>query len=294
VVYTAVATDPEGTDVTYTLGGADADAFTIDPVTGELTIVDSPDFEGQNEFVVEITATDEEGSATTQTVTISITDINEAPTFTSDATGDVDENVAAGSVVTTATVTDPEGDDVTFSLTGPDADAFEIDPDTGEVTIVGSPDFETQDEYNFTIVATDSDGNETEQDFTLSVNDLDETPEVSLDQDDDGNVATPFTIDADGDDFLFIEDADVANNVVVSNFGAGDQISLEGVSNYNFTNIGNGDLRIDFNNNGTASQIVLEGALDANPNAFITDAASAEAAAGFDFIVDAPVDQNFA
>jgi len=99
-----------------------------------------------------------------------------APEITSGATAEtIDENSGAGQVVYTATATDDSEGAVTFSLSGADADLFSIDPDTGEVTLTADPDYETKSSYSFTVVATDAAGNESTQDVTLDIADLDDT-----------------------------------------------------------------------------------------------------------------------
>ncbi len=97
------------------------------------------------------------------------------PTFTNTSTNPaVNENVGAGHVVYTATATDPSG--VSFSLKAGsgDAAAFSIDAGTGAVTLIGNPDFETRSSYTFTVLATDSSGNQSSQVVTLAVNNVDE------------------------------------------------------------------------------------------------------------------------
>ena len=51
-----------------------------------------------------------------------------------------------------------------------------IDSTTGEVTLAANPDYETESEYSFSVVATDAAGNVSDtQEVTVSVNNLDET-----------------------------------------------------------------------------------------------------------------------
>lgn len=98
-----------------------------------------------------------------------------APLFTSGATAAVDENISASSVYT-ATTTDLAP--VTYSLkpaTG-DVASFSINASSGSVSILASPDYETQASYAFTVVATDAAGNSSEQPVTLAINDLVEYP----------------------------------------------------------------------------------------------------------------------
>jgi hypothetical protein len=82
----------------------------------------------------------------------------------------IDENSGGYQVVYTVTATDDNA--ITYSLSGTDSNSFSIDSTTGEVTLDGNPDYETQNSYSFNVVATDEAGNESEQAVTLSVNDL--------------------------------------------------------------------------------------------------------------------------
>jgi hypothetical protein len=57
--------------------------------------------------------------------------------------------------------------------------AFSIDSETGEVTLLANPDFESASEYSFSVMAIDAAGNTSElQDVTLSINNLDESAPV--------------------------------------------------------------------------------------------------------------------
>ena len=76
--------------VTYSFGGgADDGDFNLDSSTGALSFKSAPDFEnptdsdGQNDYVVQVTADDGETSnnTTTQTITVTVTDVNDAPTI---------------------------------------------------------------------------------------------------------------------------------------------------------------------------------------------------------------------
>ena len=176
VVYAAMADDQDndGTGLSFSLSGADADLFAIDADTGEVTFVASPDFEApgsaadSNAYSITVTVSDGTNQ-TSQDVVIHVTDVedtgsdNEPPEFTSAVSVEVAENTATTDVVYTAIATDPDGDDaaLTYAVSGVDADKFAIDADTGEVTFVASPDHETpRDEggdnnYNLTITASD-------------------------------------------------------------------------------------------------------------------------------------------
>ncbi len=169
-VYTATAADPAGGAVTYALTGTDASAFTIDASTGVVTINASPDFETKPSYSFSVKASDASGTFTTQAVTLGVNDL--APVIGSGTTANVNEAVAANTIVYTAAATDPAGGAVSYALTGADASAFTINASTGIVTINASPDFETKNSYSFSVKASDASGAFTTQAVTLSVNDL--------------------------------------------------------------------------------------------------------------------------
>ena len=64
----------------YSLGGADAEAFSIDGSTGEVKLIGNPNFRVKSSYTFEVTATDAAGNATTQAVTLAIGNVNDAPT----------------------------------------------------------------------------------------------------------------------------------------------------------------------------------------------------------------------
>ena len=102
------------------------------------------------------------------------------PKIISSATANaIDENSSEGQVVYKASATDTGT--VTWSLQpGDDAAAFDINPISGDVTLIENPDFEAQRSYTFTVVATDDSNNSSQQTVSLAINDVDETaPTVS-------------------------------------------------------------------------------------------------------------------
>ncbi|HEX6640208.1 MAG TPA: Ig-like domain-containing protein, partial [Thermoanaerobaculia bacterium] len=109
-VVTLTATDPENDPITFSIaGGADQARFTI--VAGDqLRFVSAPDFEvptsfgGGNVYVVTVTADDGQGGTTDQTITVTVTNLDEAPFFTSGSSFNVAENTTA---VTTVVAEDP-------------------------------------------------------------------------------------------------------------------------------------------------------------------------------------------
>ena len=98
---------------------------------------------------------------------------------------DVDEDVAKGTVVVTPTATDADGDALTFTLGGTDADNYAIDRASGVVRTKEMLDHETGggDSHTITITATDSSGavtNTATLTVTLTVDDVDEAPAITI------------------------------------------------------------------------------------------------------------------
>ncbi|UTG92986.1 Calx-beta domain-containing protein [Geobacter sulfurreducens] len=180
VVYRAEATsDLENNPLSYSLGGTDADLFTIDVATGEVTLKNPADYESKSSYSIDITATDTYGLTSTTSVTIGIDNLDEvAPSITSGPTAaTIAENSGPGQVVYTAAADDSAdiSGGVTFSLKADgDAALFTIDAATGEVTLTGNPDYEAKPAYSFTVVAADAAGHSTEQTVTLAIDNLDE------------------------------------------------------------------------------------------------------------------------
>ena len=76
-------TDNAGTEtpeiLTYTLGGADADSFSINRETAQLSTKVALDKETKDTYTVTVTATDPSGLTATITVTITVGGVDEAP-----------------------------------------------------------------------------------------------------------------------------------------------------------------------------------------------------------------------
>ncbi|MFM9912173.1 MAG: cadherin domain-containing protein [Methylophilaceae bacterium] len=178
-VYTATSTDPDAVDtVAWSLSGTDAAAFTIN-ASGQLKFVSSPDFETKNSYSVNVIATDAGSLTASKALTISVTNVNEAPTITSGTSATVAENIATSTTVYTATRTDPDaGDTVAWNLAGTDAAAFTINA-SGQIQFVSSPDFETKSSYNVIVIAIDSGSLFAVKPLSLTVTNVNEAPTIS-------------------------------------------------------------------------------------------------------------------
>ena len=117
--------------LTYTLVGAPADA-TIDPATGEFSWTPA-EIDGPGTFTFDVVVTDS-GTPTltdSETITITVDDVNNPPIIDPIADQTIDELIP-WSVTVTATDEDGPANSVTFSLPDPPA-GMTIDPVTGRI-----------------------------------------------------------------------------------------------------------------------------------------------------------------
>ncbi|MAP34479.1 MAG: hypothetical protein CME75_01505 [Halomonas sp.] len=125
IVYTANGNDPESDTLTYTLGGTDAALFTLDANSGALSFNSAPDFEApkddnaDNTYDVILTANDGSLSSVSQALSISVDDINEAPTLETNtgATIMAGRAVTITSAMLSARDEDDDATDLTYTLT---------------------------------------------------------------------------------------------------------------------------------------------------------------------------------
>ena len=67
---------------------------------------------------------------------------------------------------------------VSFSLSADSDSALSIDASTGAVTLAENPDYETQSQYSFTVIASDGINANAQQTVTLDINNVDEVAPV--------------------------------------------------------------------------------------------------------------------
>ena len=92
------ATDADNDTLTYSLDGTDAASFSIISISGQLQTSAALDYETKSSYTVTVSVSDGKGGTDSITVTINVTDANDAPIFTDDAqrtTRSVAENTAS-------------------------------------------------------------------------------------------------------------------------------------------------------------------------------------------------------
>ena len=182
------ATDADATATTYQnwtiTGGNTNSAFAIDPDTGEITVNTSSELDTETtpSYSLSITVSDGANTASAETVTINVTDLNDnTPIITPSQSFDIDEASANDTPVGTVALTDADSDAVnsfTWSITGGNTnDAFAIDESTGAITVANGSELDYESgTILYTLSLTVSDGATTSaaEDITINILDVSE------------------------------------------------------------------------------------------------------------------------
>ncbi|MEJ6398604.1 VCBS domain-containing protein [Yoonia sp. 208BN28-4] len=188
VLATASADDTDLTDtVSYAITTGAAGLFEIDSTSGEITLIDGVelDAEAGQQYILTVTASDVLGLTDTQQITINVNDLDDnittAPVDSAVAANEVDENATAGTTVgITANSTDADvtSGAVSYAITGgTGASDFEINANSGVVTVKAGADIDREADENLTIEVTATPANgaaSAVSTFTIQINDLDE------------------------------------------------------------------------------------------------------------------------
>jgi VCBS repeat-containing protein len=238
-----VATIRVSESATITIsGGSDSARFTItfsDSQSANLRFAAIPNFEspadsgGDNIYNVNLLATDRVGLTGSQSITITVLDVNEAPIIGS-LSGAISGTFSAAENSTTLynlSATDVDaGSTLTYSLTGTDANNFSIS-NTGELTFSPAPDFEAptdSDTNNTYIVITwVSDGSLSDsQTVTITVTNLNESgallaPTLSGTPAKGIAITTSVSLNAAGSVRFFVNGKRIANCLARPTSGSG-------------------------------------------------------------------------
>ena len=200
-----IASDANGDALAYTLGGADAALFKVDPIADDSGTADvnenfrpqievksgtKLDYETKSSYTVTLTANDGSGGSNATamiTVTIYVTDVDEAPTIMVGDAG-MGLSISGPASVTytengrndvgTYTVAGPNAASATWSVEGADAGDFTISG--GTLRFVTSPDYEIPADANgdniYTVTVKASEGTDMDTlEVTVTVTDEDDT-----------------------------------------------------------------------------------------------------------------------
>ncbi len=244
--------DNEGDAFSYELvagiGDTDNSSFTIAGDGGDsLRLAFVPNYEAKSSYCIRVRTTDSGGLTYEKQFTISILDVNEAPTGIY-ATLNVDENISVDTHVGTFATSDEDAGDTTFSYelvagegSGDNA-SFSIDGDS--LITAAILNFEDKYTCSIRVRATDSGGLNFEKQFTVTINDINEPPtDIALsDSTIDENcpvgseIGTFSTTDEDVDELFSYElvagTGDTDNSSFTIAGSGGDSLKLAVVPNY--------------------------------------------------------------
>ena len=224
IVGTLSVTDPDFTsNVTYTLTGDDSDFFEL--VNNQLKLKDgnSADFETKATYNLTITADDDEANSTSLDYTINVTNVNEQPTSITLGSTSFNENSLSEIIGVVSTADVDSSDSHTYELSGADAESFEIVSSSLKLKDSISANYEVKNSYAITITSTDSGGLTTSEDFSLTVNDINDAPsaiEVSNLQTDENSIGALL-------DSIVITDEDAASEIYSYEISGDDADSFE-------------------------------------------------------------------
>ncbi|KAF3839785.1 hypothetical protein F7725_018502, partial [Dissostichus mawsoni] len=145
---------------------------------GHVVVSKPLDFESSATYKLQIDARNTEplmkgleyGSESTTFITVSLSDVDEAPEFSQDILDvTVPENTTKGSVLLTVEAKDPEGKEIRLRWTG----WLEIDAATGEIKTKGKLDRETLESFEVTVTAFEKENPEKSSERVVSVRLLD-------------------------------------------------------------------------------------------------------------------------
>ncbi|MEC9064871.1 MAG: cadherin repeat domain-containing protein, partial [Pseudomonadota bacterium] len=174
--------DPDGDTLTFSVsGGEDGSLFQIDSSTGELSFIEKPDYEDpkdadqDNIYSVEVSVDDGNGNTASQTILVTVNNVQSRMTLSSQAVDENDEGAKIGTLDTFFDDALPSGI-ITYSISGTGSEKFEVID--GELKIKDGVqlNFESNNDFSLTINASNQNGTSTSFQFTITVNDVNDLP----------------------------------------------------------------------------------------------------------------------
>ncbi|MEO9871603.1 cadherin repeat domain-containing protein [Ekhidna sp.] len=177
------AFDLENDPLTYAIISGNIDnTFALNSSSGELTIRSNEkiDFQVTSQYTLTVEASDGKSSVSAL-ITINVEEANRVPLI-NEQTFSLSENASVGLEIGMIIATDPEGDELEYTILGGDVDElFDLDLESGVLTLISTEklDFETTDSYIITILVEDSEALVSSAPITINILDADE-PNLSF------------------------------------------------------------------------------------------------------------------
>ena len=170
VISVLQATDPDDDELTWSISAMDFNVFSIDPATGIVTIAEGSNApEEQPDSITMIVQVSDGELSDSLTVKLDLEDPNRPPQIILPADwvpSIIPHNSEQGaSLVDVLAATDPDGDELTWSISASDLDIFAIDPQSGVLTLARENGLTGLEERpaNVTITVQVSDGQLTDE-----------------------------------------------------------------------------------------------------------------------------------
>ena len=217
IIGTVVATDVDTIPTTYQdwtiTSGNTEEAFAIDASSGELSVATGSelDYESAASYTLALSVSDGVNSASAETLSINLSNVNEQPSFTSAVTASANENDSSFAYTATATDVDA-ADSLAYSISGgADAAAFTL---TGaSLGFIAAANYESPTDsnedntYEVELQVTDAGGLSDYLDLQISVVNVNEAPSftsadatVDVPENTSGTIYTLEASDVDSDD----------------------------------------------------------------------------------------------
>lgn len=152
------------TALTFTVDSSNTAVVTCTITAGQLTCTPITDQIGTSTITVQVTDTD--GASTSDSFTLTVTEVSDAPTFTTTNLPDATAGIPYTAVIE---ATDIEGDAITFTAAGLPSWLTLTDNDDGTATLSGTPRTADVGPEAITLTARDSTGQATTQTFTFTI-----------------------------------------------------------------------------------------------------------------------------
>ena len=165
------AVDVDAGDTVHTIASAANGTVTVDGNSGEITYTPNQNFNGSD--TITVTTTDDDGAQVVKTISVTVSDINDAPTLEVVSTATVDED---GSKTISFSAGDLDG---TVSTTASAANGtVTVDGNSGEITYTPDTNFNGSD--TITVTTTDDDGAQVVKTVSVTVNAVADAPTLTV------------------------------------------------------------------------------------------------------------------
>jgi len=208
------ATDADGDDLTYALKDNAANGKVTVNADGSYSYTPNTDFNGEDSFTY--TIDDGQGGVITQTATVNVAAVNDAPVSANTTIAATEDTVAKGLL---AKATDVDGDALTYVIASAAKNGTAVVNKDGSYTYTPNANFHGEDSFTYTVTDGIETITKTATITVASVNDLPVSTDTAITATEDtvaeGQLAT--ATDADGDDLTYALKDNAANGKVTVN-----------------------------------------------------------------------------